>query len=149
MFANVKRFITLFCFPFTAVAVQCDVSTTFFSFPAYDVLSISPTDATAQITVQCDQGLPFQVKMNAGLYAAGNFNSRTMQSAQTPSRLLYNLYLDPSYSQVWGDGSGFSLYYQGISGPIPLKLPVFGRIPAAQNVAAGQYHDSIVITVEW
>ena len=139
---------TLF-FPNMAFAIHCDVSTSIFSFPAYDVLSISSTDTYGQIMVQCEPGTPFQLKLNAGLYAGGNFNGREMQSASTQTPLRYNLFLDPSYSQIWGDGQGASLFYRGLGGISPLQIPIFGRIPASQHVGAGQYNDSVIVTIEW
>ena len=142
------RFLLLF-FPPVAFAVHCDVRTSVFSFPAYDALSISSTDTNGQITVQCEPGTPFQIKLSAGLYAGGDFNGREMQSGSTLTPLRYNLFLDPSYSQVWGDGQGSSLFFSGLGSISPLQIPVFGRIPAAQRVGAGQYNDSIVVTIEW
>ena len=136
-------------FPASVYAVHCDVSTSLFAFPAYDVFTISSTDTQGQIMVQCEPGTPFQLKLNAGLYAGGNFNAREMQSASNRSPLRYNLFLDPSYSQIWGDGQGSSLFYRGLGSVSPLQIPVFGRIPAAQNVGAGQYSDSVVVTIEW
>jgi len=149
MFANIKRLIFIFIFPTPVFAVHCDVSTPVFSFPSYDVLSISATDSSGQITVQCDPGQPYQIKLNAGLYASGNFNIREMQSAETRTPLRYNLFLDPSYSQIWGDGQGASLFYRGIGSIAPQRIPIFGRINPSQRVGAGQYSDSIIVTIEW
>ena len=144
----IYQFLFLF-FPATVFAVHCDVSTSVFSFPAYDVMSIASTDSNGRIMVQCEPGQPFQLKLSAGLYGNGNFNARQMQSSGTQSSLNYNLFLDPSYSQIWGDGQGSSLFYQGIGNIAPLQIPIFGRIPPSQNVGAGQYSDSIVVTIEW
>lgn len=133
----------------SAYAVHCEVRTSVFSFLPYDTLATSPTDTSGQIIVQCDAGQPYQIKLNAGLYAFGNFNVREMRSSQTQTSLNYNLFLDPSYSQVWGDGQSASLFYRGIGSRVPNTIPIFGRILPLQQVAPGQYNDSIVVTVEW
>jgi len=152
MFVNRKKWLGLiFCFfaPASAYAVHCDVSATIFSFPAYDPLALASSDSSGEVIVQCDPGQPFQIKLDAGLYARGNFSVREMRSADTQTPLQYNLFLDPSYSQIWGDGGGASLFYRGIGSIVPFKVPLYGRVPAGQRVSAGQYSDSVVVTIEW
>jgi spore coat protein U-like protein len=155
MFVKCKRqllvfglFIVLSQFSVIARA-NCNVSTSVLSFVAYDFIAISSNDSTSQLRILCDQNIPYAIKLDAGLNAGGDYSRRQMRSAQGNTPLLYNIYLDASYSQVWGDGRGFSTFYQGLSSGTSVILPLFGRIPSRQPVEAGIYTDSVVITVEW
>jgi len=141
--------ILLFCLSTQAKALDCMVRSSGLSFPDYDFLSIAPTDASTQLTVQCDQAVPFVVKMSSGLYSAGNFNLRQMQAPQSNTPLLYNIYVDGSYSQIWGDGLAATAYYRGEAGQSLSSIPVYARIPARQAVAPGFYRDLVIITLEW
>jgi spore coat protein U-like protein len=67
-------------------------------------------------------------------------------------RLYYNLYLDPGRSTVWGDGTGGTGQYSVSKTKndwLNLNIPVYGRVPPAQDVAPGSYSDLIVVTVNW
>jgi spore coat protein U-like protein len=58
------------------------------------------------------------------------------------AQLSYNLYKDSSRVVIWGDGAG------GVSSiGTNVDLPVYGRIPASQNVPANVYLDAITVTV--
>ncbi len=71
--------------------------------------------------------------------------------ASGANRLNHNLYTDATRLTVWGDGgAGTSL----VSNSIVLVLlgvtvnhTVFGRVPALQNAAVGNYSDNITVTL--
>jgi spore coat protein U-like protein len=90
---------------------------------------------------------PPVIKLSRGL--SPSFTPRAMSTAG--DSLAYNLFLDPSCTTVWGDGtSGTSVY----SAPTPVdghnyNVTIYGCIPARQNVSAGSYSDSIVVTIEF
>ena len=134
---------------FSVAHANCSVNTSVLSFVAYDFIAIGSNDSSTQLRIQCDPDIPYAVKMNAGLNSAGDYSQRQMQSAQGSTPLLYNIYLDASYSQIWGDGRGFSSFYSGLSSGSPVVLPIYGRIPSKQPVAPGVYTDAVVITIEW
>jgi spore coat protein U-like protein len=60
------------------------------------------------------------------------------------NRLDYNLYLDAARTIVWGDGTNGTATYTAtpIDGQV-VSIPVYGRIPPRQNVAAGSYGATI------
>jgi len=132
----------------TCYAINCTVSTGSMHFPPYNFLSLGKVDSTTNISVFCDQSTPFAVKLSAG-NSQGDFFQRRLISTETQTPLFYNLYLDSSHSQIWGEGTASTLFYQGTAGNVPINIPVFGRILPRQNVRPGQYQDSVVITVEW
>lgn len=74
-----------------------------------------------------------------------------MTSATSRGILRYNLYLDPARTRVWGDGTAGSVWR--LASPHPafahtrFVVPVYAAVTAAQNVPAGAYGDTIVVTL--
>lgn len=120
------------------------------NFGGYDVFSPAPLDSTGSITVRCTgvgPGDTVLVSLSRG--ASASFFPRLLPNARTP--LAYNLYLDAARLVVWGDGSGGSTPYgpvQPVDGS-DLVLPIYGRVPAQQNVVAGSYSDTLVVTIQF
>jgi spore coat protein U-like protein len=68
------------------------------------------------------------------------------------NRLSYNLYTDSAFTQVWGDGTGGTMFKSGqiVLGPPPsvdILVSVFAKLPAQSLPAGGGYSDSIVATL--
>jgi spore coat protein U-like protein len=63
--------------------------------------------------------------------------------------LSYNLYLDSTRTTIWGDGTGGSQTYTRSNPPTNqnIKVSVFGRIPAGQDVSAGSYSATVTATI--
>ncbi len=117
------------------------------AFGVYDPLASASADSSSTLSYKCPQGQPIRISLDAGL--AGTYAARAMTSGT--ERLLYNLYLDAARTIVWGDGTGGSQVGPGVvahgAGGTTTAY-VFGRIPAAQDVAAGTYGDTIRVTFE-
>jgi spore coat protein U-like protein len=68
--------------------------------------------------------------------------------------LQYNIYLTPSYAQIVGDGSA-GTYAPSDSGTVTsgqvykVTGNLYGYMPPSQDVPAGAYTDSIVVTVTY
>jgi spore coat protein U-like protein len=123
-------------------AALCTVGTTSVAFGAYDSFSNSPTESTGTVTVSCDAAAPYSVAINAG--GTGSFNRAMSFGA---NQLAYNLYADSARTVVWGDGTGAtSRVNHAGTGAVDI---VYGRVPARQNVRAGSYGDSLIVTVEF
>jgi spore coat protein U-like protein len=94
------------------------------------------------------------VKVRSAISAgsSGSVAQRQMVSGSSPVPLLYNLYQDGSYTNLWTDslgGSGVELNVPR-GGTAQLRLPVFGRVPANQSGARpGSYVDALVLTVRY
>jgi spore coat protein U-like protein len=125
-----------------AWSATCTVSTPGVNFGSYDVFSNQNLDSTGNISVICDIGVSYTIFLSPG---GGSYASRSM--AGGVHRLSYNLYTDPSRTSVWGDGSGGTSIAGGSA--IPANHPVYGRIPARQNVYVGSYSDSITVTLNF
>lgn len=125
----------------------CTISTTAVSFGSYNVFSASPDDGTGQITYRCTAPRPPLVTIQLDKGGAPSFNPRQMRMGSEV--LNYNLYLDSTRSTIWGDGTGGSQAYSQ-SSPQPnqnINVSVYGRIPAGQDVSAGNYSATVTATI--
>jgi spore coat protein U-like protein len=111
----------------------------------YDAIGSAPLHGNGQVTVTCSQ--PAIVRLGPGQHSAGTFFPRKMLAAFGEMTLAYNLFVDATYSRIWGDGTT-STFIQNV-GPGATTLTIYGRIPGGQPVPVGMYQDLIVISVEW
>jgi len=131
-------------------AVNCRINTVAVAFGSYNVFSSSVLTSVGSVSIRC-VGIgvgtsPVSVSLNHG--NSGNFQSRKMfMGSET---LNYNLYLDPGGSQIWGDGtSGTQMFSATSSNNQTMNLPIFGRMPAGQDVSVGIYSDTIIATINF
>lgn len=125
-----------------AWSASCSVSTSGLNFGTYDVFSTLNDDVTATITVSCTKNKPYSISLSSG---SGTFGSRTLTGAL--GALSYNLFLDSTHLTIWGDGSSGTGTFSGTGTGANIGTPVYGRIPARQNVRVGSYSDLITVTV--
>lgn len=130
----------------------CNVTATGINFGNYDVFATAPVDSTGSVTVSCDDIPPASPVIAIGPGGAGTFLPRRMRHASRPDVLNYNVFTSPSMSVVWGDGTGGTATVA--AGRVPRNRPprpvtIFARIPAGQNVPAGAYSDTLVVTITW
>jgi spore coat protein U-like protein len=140
--------------------VTCTLSTSGIDFGIYDPLDPAPADFDGMVEVSCSllptpaaANLAYSLTLSTG--NSGQFGARTLQSVG--GALDYNIYLDAARFEVWGDGSAES----GVaSGEMRLRRnppddvqhnvhTAYGRIPALQNPAVGQYADALIVTLEF
>lgn len=131
----------------------CTVGATALPFGNYSPLGALPKDAVGQVTVNCSFVVSvlttYTVKLSTG--ASGQYSTRRLSSGG--NTLNYNLYLDALRLLIWGNGTGGSSTVQhtqliGIGGYTGTH-PVYGRIPAQQNIAPGSYSDTITVTLDY
>jgi len=132
--------------------VNCGTSITPLSFGTYRPFLESDTNSVASITLNCSgtkgATIPYEIRLSTG--QSGDIYNRALIAGDAQSDLFYQLYTDPAYSVVWGDGiTGTSG-----SGVISLVAPngvstknIYGRIPKKQTVKSGRYSDYIVVSV--
>ena len=128
----------------------CTVSATAVNFGAYDVFVATPLDSTGTVTVTCDQAPPTDIIIAIGPSGtSGAFIPRQMSSASSSDRLNYNLFVNAGRSTVWGDGApGTSTVpLKNVKKNRPVVTPIYGRIPAGQDVSVGSYSDSLTVTI--
>jgi spore coat protein U-like protein len=131
-----------------AAEAACTISTTAISFGTYNVFQGAPTDAAGQVTFRCTT-FELVVRIDLDRGGAPSFNPRQMR--QSSEILSYNLYRDASRSTIWGDGTGgtqnFSQFF--VFANQNINVPVYGRIPASQDVSAGLYTNTVTATINF
>ena len=137
-----------------ALLQSCSVSASGVSFGPYDPSSSQANTATGTVTVSCSVtliGLLASWTLSLSPGSSASYTSRSLVNGA--STLQYNLFNTPSYSTVWGNGSGATGV---VSDGAPLLIgnnsytyTVYGRIPPLQDVRTGSYSDSIVVTIDY
>ncbi len=131
-----------------AEAAQCWVSTTPVTFGTYNVFSASPADSTGTVTYRCtDNTIGVLITMTKGQSAT--FLPRELRKGT--DKLSYNLFRDAARTSVWGDFSSGTSAHIDISPPkdTDIAVPVYGRIPAGQDISAGSYKDTVTLTMHF
>lgn len=120
------------------------------NFGAYDVFDPLARPSAATLTVWCDPGgKPPDVTIGIGPSArSGSISTRQMQLVSGTDRLNYNLFTDASLTSVWGDGTaGATVVLPSVNPNKNELVTIYGAIPAGQDVSAGTYSDSVLVTV--
>jgi spore coat protein U-like protein len=139
-----------------AVVFSCTVSATGVNFGAYNPLNATADTATGTWSVTCtatgsgSATVTGTLSLSTG--SSGTYSPRRMQSGV--NTLNYNIYLTPSYTQIFGDGSAgtFAPSQSGtvVAGQVyQVDGSMYGLLPAGQDVAPGAYSDTIVVTVAY
>lgn len=101
-------------------------------------------DNDAVISVSCPAGTHWSLGLGNGRhYASG---SRRM--AHNGEYVAYGLYLDANRSQPWGD-TGADDRHAGSTGAsgAAVGVSVWGRVPIQPDVPAGEYLDTVIVTL--
>ena len=126
-----------------APAEACSVSTSGINFGTYDPRSATPLDGAGSVQLDCHSSSRPTLSISTG--SSGTFVQRRMNNGG--STLGYNLYTTAARTAIWGDGTGGTAV---VNAPRRVSsTPIYGRIPAGQNVTAGRYGDTLVVTVSW
>lgn len=130
-------------------AKACTISATGVAFGAYNPRSGSADNGTGRIELACPPSVR-DPEVAIGTGSSGSYATRNMTSGAT--LLNYNLYTNAARTNVWGDGSGGTSTVTLNGGSVSqgvrrFSRTVYGRIPALQNVKAGSYNDTLIVTV--
>ncbi|MDE2434651.1 MAG: spore coat protein U domain-containing protein [Sphingomonadales bacterium] len=103
-------------------------------------------DSSTTITAKCTPNIPFTIDIDTGLY--GNGINRRVYNATAKAYINYDVYRDPPRSQVWGTGGAKNV--SGNSGLTGLVvLPVYGRLASSTKLQAGNYRDTLTVTISF
>lgn len=130
-----------------ARAASCSFNTvTGVSFGNYDVFAAAPTPSAGNLAYTCTGGATVTITLSKG--SAPSVSPRWLLGP-LGAHLEYNLFLDAGDATIWGDGTGVTGLY-GPSSPADnttVMVPIFGSIPAGQDVPVGAYTDTITATI--
>ena len=132
-----------------SVAANCLVTANNIAFGNYD--GTAARSASQDLKVRCTNTLPYTVKLSSG---GGSFAQRLLSSGS--NTLQYNLFTDAGHTSIWGDGVGGTFSVPGIGAGLSASKEqthtIFGSLPnsaANQDAPAGNYTDTITVTVEY
>jgi spore coat protein U-like protein len=131
-----------------AHAQACTISATSVNFGSYNVFNGSPTDSTGTVTYRCN-GSAHNITIGLTQGAGASFNQRQMQKGS--ESLTYNLFVDASRTNIWGDGTGGTAVYSSANPPnnTNVNLTVYGRVTAGQDVSAGTFSDTVTAVINF
>jgi len=120
------------------VPAVCTISSvTDLDFGTYDVTSATDDDDGAgDVSFRCTKGTVYDV------YITG---ARTMTDGT--DTLSFEMYTDAGRTAAWASSAPGSGGTAGSNAPI--TLDIYGRITALQDVQAGTYNGTVVVTVEY
>jgi spore coat protein U-like protein len=130
-------------------ARACTISATGVPFGAYNPQTAGADDGTGTVNLACPTAVTAPVvALSTG--QSGTYAARRMTSGAY--NLTYNLYTSSARTTIWGNGTGGSVTQTLSGGTLSggtrnFSRSIFGRIPALQNVGAGSYSDTIILTV--
>jgi spore coat protein U-like protein len=140
-------------------AANCTVSAVGVNFGVYDPFISTPGDSVGEITVTCTHvsGPATDVRYTLTLSTGGSGSYLPRRLRAGSALLGYNLWSDATRSSIWGNGSSGTVIITGSMKVGPgvgnenrsAVHPIYGRIPALQDAAEGDFLDSIVATLTY
>jgi spore coat protein U-like protein len=136
-----------------SVINACSITTSPVAFLNYDPTAAAANDTgQGSVAIACTQGLSPTIGIGVSAYASGA--QRRMRDSGS-IYLRYNLFQDTGRTIAWGDGVVVGA--GNVFTPTPAvtidndvhSYPVYGRIPALQNVPENTYNDIVVATVNF
>jgi spore coat protein U-like protein len=131
-----------------SVISSCAVGATNLAFGNYDPLSVVDKLGTTNVSVTCSLLAPFNVGISIGTNGTSVTARKMLITGGGTDKLNYSLFQDVLLSTNWGNTVGTdTLAAAGIGVAVP--IPVYGVIPAGQNVSVGSYTDTVTVTVTY
>ena len=143
--------------PAHAQTTTCVGASTSMGLGAYVGDSPTPVDSIGSFALRCTRnGGPQNVPITMGIGPSantGSIASRQLKQASGSDMLSYNFYRDALRQSVWGQTPGLDALTQTVSLPnnatTTVTFTIYGRINGLQNVAAGSYGDTLVVTISY
>ena len=148
-YLQISALILIMGVSYPAFAVLCDINAEALIFGNYNAYSSNPNDSLCNITYHCTGINTNYTKVVITLTRGVSNSYNRFFYDKNNSAVLYNLYLDPQRTMVWGDGTENTAIY---SAPIVLDtlqtVPVYGRIFPQQKIRIGTYSAPIMASIE-
>lgn len=141
--------VVMLAFSLPATAMMCmGESALQFTFGEYDPQLHEPHDVQAVFSIYCipayrGEALNLMIRLNN----LGHDPLR-LRNLTTGESLQFAVYKDSARSQPIDALNGLSLNFP-LMVPTTLSIPVYGRIPARQNVSVGSYHLPVSVTLSY
>jgi spore coat protein U-like protein len=132
-----------------ARAESCSItSVTGVVFGTYNVFDASAILSAGAVAYECSGVQPSDT---VTLELSGADDASTPRAMSSGAHVLqYQLYLDAARTLVWGAGTGGTATYGPLrpADGVPTSVPVYARVPARQDAAAGAYTATLLVTLQ-
>lgn len=114
------------------------------AFGTYQTFAGGGNTSSTSGTVTCTGAYTFSVSISKG--GSGSYTPRKMNNLAN-----YNIFVDPTLSTIYGDGTNGTFQYvtSNGSGTNNYSGTVYGNAPAGQDLAPGAYTDSLIATLSY
>ncbi|EIL93825.1 Csu type fimbrial protein [Rhodanobacter spathiphylli] len=126
------------------VPPTCTVTADPLDFGQVAGLLSSNVDGTSRVHVQCVNGTAYKIGLDNGLHAIGS--TRRMQGPG--GYIRYELYRNAARTNRWGDTPGVDTVSRTGNGLVQNRA-VNGRVPPQATPSAGDYSDTITVSVTY
>ncbi|MCC4586890.1 spore coat protein U domain-containing protein [Xanthomonas melonis] len=137
-------------FPFTAsanVPARCNTYvTTDLDFGSIAGSIESAIDRSSTISLACTNRTAWNIGLDLGSNASGG--GRRMRHASSANYIVYELYRDAGRSNRWGSTIGVDTL-AGTGNGVAQTVTVYGRAPAPQLPIAGNYNDTVTVSITY
>jgi spore coat protein U-like protein len=127
----------------------CEVSSQAMSFTSFNPLAALGSvngQASADIYVTCTLSTPYAIHLTES--QNGTILARGMIGINSGTSINYQMFTDPYYSTIWGNGTSGTSFATGIGTGALQTQVVYGQLNAPPNtVTSDTYTDTIQITV--
>lgn len=101
-------------------------------------------DTSSATTVKCTPTAPYTVFVSYGANA-GATTQRKLLSTTSSATVNYDIYSDSSRTAAWSPTAGKT----GVGDGTEQAMTLYGRVPVQTAVAAGDYKDTVTVTVNY
>lgn len=128
------------------ITAECKVqSASTLDFGSYGVLDLART-ASSAIGVQCTNGQGYSISLDGGNGSSGTTTTRTMEKGA--EAINYTIWQNSGHSQNWGTSGAEVMTSLTGNGSVQ-SYPVYGVVPIQATPSAGNYTDTVTITVTY
>jgi len=107
---------------------------------------VSARQSMSTVTVRCPTGTPWALGLDNGANALAG--TRRMRNAANRF-VAYEMYRDAARSRRWGSSAPDNVTGVGQGIATPNVLTVYGQVPAQGTVPAGNYADTVIVTLTY
>lgn len=125
---------------------SCTISTNNVTFGTINTNSTTDSNLPSLFTTNCTKGTTYSLALNGG--QSGNIENRVMSGSLSTDKLAYQVYIDSSETNVWGDGTeGKTQTFTGSS--LPINYTFYVKLLKNQYVTPDTYTDNLTVTLSY
>jgi spore coat protein U-like protein len=102
-------------------------------------------DSSSATTVKCTPSAPYTVYVSLGNNAGSTTQRKLLSTTNPLATVNYDIYSDASRTAAWSPTAGKT----GTGDGTEQAMTLYGRVPVQTAVAAGDYKDTVTVTVNY